>query len=217
MSIESNSVATHDAVIALAGGIDERGQLPPKVLNRMDTAIELVHSGAAPYLIVTGGWGFTVARPPKLEAEAMTEYALSRGIASDAIIPEDQSHDTIGNACFSKRNIAVPQGWTRLLLVTSESHIGRSERIFDHVFGDGYAIDSVAAPEQTGIKTKVWEYAASLLFDHVLMGTQRGDEEQIIERLEASVPGYGPTTNKQLVLQGMRNILHNPHVLSARL
>jgi uncharacterized SAM-binding protein YcdF (DUF218 family) len=198
-----------DAIIALAGGIDSAGALVPRNYQRLDTAIDLFQEGVAPHLIVTGGWSFLSRQPERTEAEQMKEYAISKGVPESAILTEDDSHDTIGQAVFVKQQLLIPRSWNSLTLVTSESHLSRSERLFDHVLGEGYIIHGVSAPENRGIKERVWEAVGSLMLDYVITGTEKGDDRAIEQRLTERVPGYGgKVTTRQLAIKSLLSILN---------
>lgn len=198
----------YDAVICLAGGIEGEDGLPPKVQARMDTALSLIRCGASENLLVTGGWYFLMnGRPKHTEADLMRKYAEERGIPSRDIYSEDLSHDTIGQAYYTKRLIVEPQKWVKLALVTSETHIDRSERIFEHVYGPDYTIDGYAAPEQRTIQNTAYELAASFLLHQILAGTTPGDDEVIGQRLRDTIPGYGDATMKDLLLGSLTSLL----------
>lgn len=200
-------IETYDAVVALGGGIDASGRLPEKVYRRMNTAIALLQAGAAAHLIVSGRWSFLeTGELPMTEAAAMQEYAISQGVPSKLITGEASARETIGNACFTKKDIVRPQGIESIRLVTSESHMGRSLDIFRHVYGDAYRITGEPAPERITLATKVWEKAGGLLLGHVLDGVPVGDEEAALRQLEAHVPGYGLATRLDLLKGAARGM-----------
>lgn len=114
------------------------GTIHPWVERRFDRALEL--SEDAPIVCLSAG---TVHRPPPLNLEgfpvlesvAGAEYLLSKGVPASRIQVEALSHDTIGNAYFTKLVHVDPPGWKRIVAITSEFHMTRSRAIFEWVFG----------------------------------------------------------------------------------
>jgi hypothetical protein len=145
---------TYDAVIVPGGGVREGGELPPWVENRFDLAIG--RSGKAPIVCLSAG---TVHRPNPLdqtgraifEASAAAHYLLRKGIQPERIFIEVASWDTVGNAYFARTMHTDPRGWRRLLVITSEHHMARTEAIFRWVFGLapdlGYALSFEVTPD----------------------------------------------------------------------
>jgi uncharacterized SAM-binding protein YcdF (DUF218 family) len=151
----------YDAVIVPGGGVRQGGDLPPWVKKRFDVAIQ--RSLEAPIVCLSAG---TVHRPNPLdqtgraifEASAGAHYLLRRGIPAERIHIEVASWDTVGNAYFARTMHTDPSGWRRLLVITSEHHMARTEAIFRWVFGLapdlGYALSFDAVPD-TGIENAV--------------------------------------------------------------
>ncbi|MBR4072019.1 MAG: YdcF family protein [Clostridia bacterium] len=87
-----------DAVI-LVYGAGLQGERPGKALQkRLNTALELYEASEGATIIVSGGQGDNEVRT---EASAMKEYLLEKGIASDRVIEEDRSRNTIQNINYS--------------------------------------------------------------------------------------------------------------------
>ncbi len=119
-----------DAIAVLGAGITAKGNLNRVAKSRMDKAIEIYRSGAAPRIIVTG----------KNEANAMRRYAVRKGINPADVIAESQAMDTIGNAFFVRKNFLERNKWNRVIVVTSVFHIPRAELIFRKVLGKPYVV-----------------------------------------------------------------------------
>jgi hypothetical protein len=147
-------VSGRDAIIIPGGGVREGGVLPQWAVERFDRAIEL-HAGE-PVICLSGG---TVHRPPPLdstgrpvfEAVAGARYLASRGLDPKLIYTEIASYDTIGNALFARLMHTDPRGWRRLLVITSEFHMGRTREIFRWIFSlapdRGYELAFESTPD----------------------------------------------------------------------
>ncbi len=131
-------MANFDAILVLGGGVREGGQLPSWAAARFDLALELRTN--EPVICLSAA---TTHRPPPLDSDgfpilesaAGAQYLIKRGVSPDAIRVENASYDTIGNAYFAKLMHIDPEGWRRLLVVTSEFHMPRTRAIFDWIFG----------------------------------------------------------------------------------
>ena len=126
-------MAGYDAVIIPGGGVRPGGELPAWVRPRLDRALEL--AGDAWLMPLSAG---TPHRPPPLdargfpilEARAAADYLIARGADPRRILMEAASYDTIGNAYFSRVIHAIPRGFRRVLVITSEFHMPRTEAAF---------------------------------------------------------------------------------------
>ena len=134
MSIEP----TYDVILIPGGGVREGGNLPPWVKARLDFAISLQKGE----YILTLSAG-TPHKPPPIdndgfpifESVAAANYLQSKGINSQKILIETSSYDTIGNAYFSRMIHVEPRKFKKLLIITSNFHLIRTESIFRWVYG----------------------------------------------------------------------------------
>lgn len=128
---------TADAIVVLSGG--ERRPIPPRPTldlndagDRLTYGAILFRRGAAPRLVVTGA----------AVAHDMRTFLLQLGLPADAVVSETASYDThdhVLNLC----PMLASQGVTRVLLVTSASHMPRSMAVFRRGCP---ALDVVPAP-----------------------------------------------------------------------
>lgn len=205
---EGGAMAEAQALVAHGHGLTSEEELDLHTVQRMDTALAAWQAGVAPILVVSGGHSFTLRTPPtKAEAAVMKAYALQYGVPEESIAVEDKSLDTVGNVLFTKTCLALPNGWERLVVVTSESHLPRTLRVYRHVFGREFEIRGIAAPEHRGLKERVWESLGSLMVREILRGTKAGDHEEIQERLFDLVPGYHDGSLPKLAFNSLVGLL----------
>ena len=197
-----------DAIIILGGGIEPDGSLPEIPKLRVAKGVELFRSGTAPRIIMSGNYGFWLEKEPiRPEAEAMREYAVSLGVPEDAIVKEDISKDTVGNAYFCKLNLLEPNNWKNIVVVTSEYHILRTKYIFEKVLGPDYdiefvSVDSKLSSERLTAQINKENKTTELLkkwFDPV----KAGDTNAIKDLMYTKHPGYSenPEINKEQLLK----------------
>lgn len=130
---------TERAVIVLGGGLNEDGSLNPWSRARADRALEIADKDFD-YFITTSA--YTLHKPPKLdhegfpiiEAHELARYLRSAGIPKERLLVEAASHDTIGNAYFSRTLHLEPLDFDVCTLVTSAFHLERATAVFDWVF-----------------------------------------------------------------------------------
>ncbi|GLC46941.1 hypothetical protein PLESTB_001544900 [Pleodorina starrii] len=131
-----------DAIVVLAGGQTGPDSIPVWVERRLDTALSLQRLQRQPCPILSLGGG-TPHKGPYLdtagfvvhESTACARYLLQRGAAADHLLKEVSSYDTVGNAYFSLTIHAVPAGWRRLAVVTSDFHMPRTAALFASMYG----------------------------------------------------------------------------------
>lgn len=134
----------YDAILIPGGGVRAGGELPLWVERRLEHAIE--RRGDAMLVALSNG---TTHRPPPLddcgfpilESVAAAQYLMRKGVTADRILTETASYDTIGNAYFSLVMHVLPRRFERLLVITSEFHMARTEMLFRWIYGLGGSFD----------------------------------------------------------------------------
>ncbi len=76
----------------------------------------------------------------------MAAFAKKLGVPSSALLLEEESRDTLGNAYFVRRNFLDPNGWHSIRIVTSDFHLSRAAWVFRKVLGAAYDFSFVSAP-----------------------------------------------------------------------
>ncbi len=202
------NVPPAEALVVHGHGLTPEEELDIQTIQRMDTALSAWHAGVAPNLAMSGGHSFMLSTPPtKSEAVVMRAYALRQGIPEENLHIEDKSLETVGNALFTKTDLALPNDWEHLVVVTSESHLPRTLKVYRHVFGNDFEIRGIAAPEQIGLRERIWEPLGSAMVREVLRGTTPGDHQAIRERLFDLVPGYEDGKLSRLALDSLLGLL----------
>lgn len=119
-------VGAFDAIIVLGAGLID-GQVPPLLASRLDRAIGLFDARRAAgdecVLIPTGGQG---RDEPRAEGEAMAEYLVTKGVASQLVLAETEAKNTEQNLMFSRSIADGHRPGSRMLIVTSEYHVLRA-------------------------------------------------------------------------------------------
>jgi uncharacterized SAM-binding protein YcdF (DUF218 family) len=177
------------AIIVLANRMDARGSPNAESRARADAAVDAYRNGEAP-LIATCGWAYRKDSKMSI-AEAILRYIIAQhGVPTGAVIAERDSRDTVGEAVFSKRNLAVPQGWKSLLVCTSAYHVDRAKLIFDRVYGPRCSIDVRGVPSPCDDRVRASELRSVEVFRSTFDGVVPGDDEAIFERLRLRHPFY---------------------------
>lgn len=178
----------YDAIIVLAHHLDGDGQLNAQSRARIEAAVAAYQSKQAP-IIVTTGWDLhgVFNRPI---ADAMREFAIAKDIPPEAIHCDIHSRDTVGDAVFTKHNIVQPMGATRLLVITSDYHVARTEAIFAFVYGVDYQITVQGVASTTAAESVEKERQSFAAFAATFSGITAGDDVAIWQRLRARHPFY---------------------------
>lgn len=148
-------VQSLDAILVLGGGRPKSIDHPPVfVEKRCDDALEVVwrrsknlalrNQDQLPILCLSAG----TAHVPQLlsadglpiwESTACAAYLNNKINATHSIKPESiyvetTSYDTIGNAYFARTTHTEFNGWRKLLVITNEFHMSRTQKIFDWIY-----------------------------------------------------------------------------------
>lgn len=109
-----------DYLVVLGAGLDG-DQVTPLLASRIDKAIQIYHKQASVQLIMSGGQG-----DDELIAEglAMANYALAKGLPSEAVIIEDQAVNTEENIAFSQQLMTKEKA--KFAVVSSNYHVFRA-------------------------------------------------------------------------------------------
>jgi uncharacterized SAM-binding protein YcdF (DUF218 family) len=132
---QGQSIPEHprgDVIVLLGGGINDRvsdlsGRGTPSAdsLHRVVSAARLQKRLGIP-VIISGG---PVFAGHTTEAAISRRFLIDLGVASDKILLEDKSRDTVENARFTRR-ILEHHGFRKPLLITSAYHMRRSVAAF---------------------------------------------------------------------------------------
>lgn len=135
-----------DAIVVLGCGVRKDGSLTVITQTRVDKGVKLFREEVAKHIVLTGHKEHWLRyTPPKSEARAMKDYALSLGVSKRSIVLEEKARTTLGNAYFTKKDVLEPRDWKNLVVVTSDFHVPRSEYIFRKVLGSSYTLKMVGA------------------------------------------------------------------------
>lgn len=192
---------TADAIVVLGRGIEADGSLPLLARFRVERAVELWRRGVAPRIILSGCASLSEPGPPRVtEAAAMAAYAEHAGVPARALLLEEQSRDTVGNAWFTRMRWCEPNGWQALRIVTSDFHIPRAAWVFAKILGPAYDIAFSAAPSEPSGATmavRVREESAITAFlEEWLSPLPDGDTAAIAAFIAREHPGYSPSSRR---------------------
>lgn len=147
--------ASFDAILVPGGGVRERGELPLWVQKRLEFAANL----QTDEYVITLSAG-TTHKPPPLDQEgfpifesvAAARYLIKCGVDANKVLFETSSYDTIGNAYFSRVIHIDPLSLKKLLIITSDFHMPRTERIFRWIYNlnpptAGYDLHFTSVPD----------------------------------------------------------------------
>jgi uncharacterized SAM-binding protein YcdF (DUF218 family) len=145
-------MSPYDAILVPGGGVRPGGELPLWVKRRFDRLLELYQGE---YVIVLSAG--TLFKPPPLDAGgfpifesvAGAAYLTSRGIPPAQILLETCSYDTLGNAFFARLLHVEPRRFQRLLVITSQFHMARTEAVFKWIF----ALEPLSVPCQLSFES----------------------------------------------------------------
>jgi uncharacterized SAM-binding protein YcdF (DUF218 family) len=127
-----------DAAVILGCRVERDGSLSAALERRARRALEELTAGRANAIVAAGGraWGDWV------EAEAIADWLVERGVAPERVLLERLSLTTVENALFVSR-LASERGLRTLSVVTCDWHLPRALASFRAV---GLACRACPAP-----------------------------------------------------------------------
>ncbi|MSP50252.1 MAG: YdcF family protein [Alphaproteobacteria bacterium] len=178
----------YDAVIVLANEMDPNGILNKESTLRANLAAKLVEELKIPY-VVTCGWAYRNDTRIKI-ADAFKAYLVNLGLKSDRIITELNSRDTVGDAVFTRVNVAEPMGFSKVCVVTSNYHVDRTTKVFDFVYGSKFSVGVKGAEVEFCDDVLAKELNSESAFNRTFSNVKVGDIDQIMEALKKNHPFY---------------------------
>jgi uncharacterized SAM-binding protein YcdF (DUF218 family) len=178
-----------DVVIVLANQMDINGVLNLESKARAEKAVVLLKEQEIPK-IVTCGWAYRSDSNIRI-ADAFKTYIVDNlGINPQKIITEINSRDTVGDAYFTKINLALALGWKKIWVVTSDYHVPRAQEIFNFIYGTDFEIAVIGAAVSKDDSILRNEVASTHAFRQTFLGVEIGNHSQIIARLRERHPFY---------------------------
>jgi vancomycin permeability regulator SanA len=140
---DATSAPTAPVALILGAEVYADGRPSPALTNRLDVGIELLRLGRVRTLLMSGGNG-------TFEIGAMRAYAISHGVAAEAILLDASGERTLAS-CQQARDAFQAR---RLIVVSQEEHRARAVYTCRRI---GIDADGVVAPEFTGDRVVVYQ------------------------------------------------------------
>jgi uncharacterized SAM-binding protein YcdF (DUF218 family) len=143
-------------VIVVLGGGTHSAQYPRSLVelngagDRVLYAGWLYHQGAAPNLLLTGGYIEWISQRDS-PAHDMAAVLTLLGVPGEAVWLEPESQNTYENALYTRR-ILEEKGINEIILVTSALHMPRAVALFEH-----QGFDVIPAPTDFSVTEASWE------------------------------------------------------------
>ena len=156
---------------------------------------------------------------PCTAASAMKAYAASNGISESDILEQGDALDTVGEAIFLRLLLPPMRAGARLLIVTSDFHAARAERIFRFVYGTNFdlAFESVPNGPEHETPSAAKEAASLERFDKLFLGIKAGAIEAILSRFWERHELYRDARHAELATKNVLCTRGNHQELGSRL
>ena len=195
MKIQTKSKC-YDAIIVLANLMSKAGILNKESIARAKMAFDY-HKKMNILYIVTCGWPYRSDSYIAIGTAFKNYLVENLGANPNKIITEINSRDTVGDAFFTKKNIAIPFNWKNICVITSSYHVDRTQEIFNFIYGDNFIIDVYGTNIDCGEKILNSEKKSLQAFRETFHGVNAGDDVEIYNKLRERHPFYnGEIYNK---------------------
>ena len=144
---------TKRLIIILGYTLADDGAIQPILKSRLDRALSVYQPTDT--LLVCGKHAPKALIPKRCdhttEAEAMKQYLIEHGIASENILKEERSATTFGNALFSYLDVlkGASPNYQPIIVISNEFHEPLVRYSFDKIFGDHHSYVFSAVPDAT--------------------------------------------------------------------
>ena len=179
-----------NSIIIVHGNfMDKLGQLNEESCSRLDLAIDKFCKNKYS-CIVTSGWDYHGEYDSAI-AVAMKSYIVKNSnISHEIVFTEVNARDTVGDAIFTKKNIVKKTGLYNLLVVTSDYHVTRVNKIFSFIYGESYKIKVIGSKTPIKEEFSDQEEKSLSIFYKTFGGLKSGDDVLIYKRLCSDHPYY---------------------------
>jgi len=169
--------------------MDESGQLNEESCSRLDLTIDVFRKNKHAF-IITSGWDYYAEYNIAI-ADAMKSYIVNNShISHELVLTETNSRDTVGDAIFTKINIVNKKSTSNLLIVTSDYHVSRTQKIFSYIYGEKYIVKVIGAKTTREKESSELEDKSLNEFYITFKGVKSGDDDLIYKRLSTDHPYY---------------------------
>lgn len=129
-----------DCVIVCGYPTNLDGSLSPILESRIAMGVELIKSGQARYLLVSGG----AVHNAHSEAQAMYQWAITQGLSENQILIDNQAISTYHNMYYAAQ-IMKEYGLSTCIVVTNSWHLIKA-RHYARKFHLNYRLRSCQKP-----------------------------------------------------------------------
>lgn len=169
----------YDAIIVLGSGINRIQTSTEISRDRVTVAAQLFFRGETRWIVVSGG---VTGSLHLSEARIMSEHLQVLGIPQRAILKEEYSNTTIGNAYYTKKLILEPRNFMKVAVVTSDFHSRRALLVFRKVLGKKYVVKCIpVSHERVAKKVILKEKIIYPLHNLLLNRVKDGEEETVFK------------------------------------
>jgi uncharacterized SAM-binding protein YcdF (DUF218 family) len=134
-----------DAILVLGTSSLVDGQPNPCMQARVAEGVRLFEEGAAPVMVVSGGFD---PRDGLVEAETMAALAIDMGVPADRVLLEVRATSTIENLTLTEELLLSEGFGTAMIVVTEPFHLPRAMLAADRLGIDAHPSPSATCPER---------------------------------------------------------------------
>lgn len=165
----------------------------PELQARVETGVELFQESETDRIVCSGG--SANEKIDITEAEVMKEYAVSLGVDPTAVVRENNSIDTIGNAFYTRLLLDGLDTDPVIDIATSCYHVDRARLAFEQICGDQYDVRTTSCADiGEGAQEATKRAATEAFFNPVESGSLPEIRERLLDAhtLYDSLPEVDP-------------------------
>lgn len=122
------------------------GRLSDVAVSRCGVALEFLKAHPDAVVLPTGAFGAHFNVTERMHSKYLADYLTAHGVAKNRILCGTSSSNTLED-CLCARKVAVDNGYSPIIAVTSEYHAPRVSFILDHVFrAHDFSVEEAPTP-----------------------------------------------------------------------
>jgi len=134
-----------EAIVTLGYKLNDDGSMHDILVERLEATLALAKLRSSALIVVTGG----LEKAGRTESHAMADWLEQHGVAKERIIQEQHAKNTVENALYTARLLALHRV-ERVALVSSAGHVRRGQASLEvacaQVCGKRMQVESVCGP-----------------------------------------------------------------------
>lgn len=184
-----------DCIIVLPNKLKHNGDLNDETSARVRLAVQIYLQKPVPLILSGSSYAQLVDQDI---SEKMKMLAIQEGVREEDLYLEKNSRDTVGDAYFTIKNVAIPKGFKSLLIVSSDYHLERAKVVFEKIGGPRFQMSAKGCAGFSSPNIIEAEKKSMSVFNQTFCNIKAGDLQSVYQKMRADHPYYNGSLFPQI-------------------